>query len=279
MESSSSSFEFNPTSGMPKYFSQDHYLNMIEQYIMCDEIERALWLIDNPPAYFRDHPIPEAQKIRDQIYKQLMSLEEYCNDKEEKASEAKSFTDDMINELINSQHCYPRGPIMCELVKKFNDEGKIPHIIEMSPANYWLPRGLKAKDLKFTYKPLTINKDALTEAKTLLHDVMIEPDPKQPKVFVCFETIEHLWNEDDIYHFYVKQGVDADIVAFSTPCYTLFGGLPNWHSRELGHVRAYTPSEFIRWANKNWPNRQWQLQKHHMMVLLGSKLDDSIKPV
>jgi hypothetical protein len=89
-------------------------------------------------------------------------------------------------------------------------------------------------------------------------------------------VIEHLWNEDDIYHYYAKSGMDADIVMLSTPKYTLYGGLNQWHSRELGHLRTYTPKDLLAFASKHWPTLQWTFFDADMMLVVGQKHDAGI---
>jgi hypothetical protein len=72
-------------------------------------------------------------------------------------------------------------------------------------------------------------------------------------------------------HTAAKQGVDWDVVLLSVPKYTMGGGLPDWDTRRLGHVRTWTPSEFLEFANRHWPNRTWQLYPEFSMVLVGRK--------
>jgi hypothetical protein len=98
-----------------------------------------------------------------------------------------------------------------------------------------------------------------------------KPEPKQRKVFICFEMLEHLARPEEIFHHYVKAGGDFDTILLSTPMYTYGGGMPNWYECDLGHLRTYTPREFLDYAKKHWPFHKWELQTGPVMCLIGEK--------
>jgi hypothetical protein len=98
-----------------------------------------------------------------------------------------------------------------------------------------------------------------------------EPKADQPKILVCTEALEHAWDEGDIVRAAYKMDQEWDQIFLSTPLGCLGGGLPNWKTRPLGHVRGWTPSEFSEWAMKAWPGYKWTLHKSHSMVLHGKK--------
>jgi hypothetical protein len=66
--------------GRPYYFDVDMYLACVEQMISSDEVERALWMLDNMPGWYRDNPPQQAKKIRDQLLKRLYTTMDYMKD-------------------------------------------------------------------------------------------------------------------------------------------------------------------------------------------------------
>jgi len=88
---------------------------------------------------------------------------------------------------------------------------------------------------------------------------------------VCFEMVEHLWREEDLAHYYLREQIDADMIFLSTPLYTYGAVNKEWRGKDLGHVRTYTKAEFIQLAMSAFPNRNWCLELWHTMVLTGAK--------
>jgi hypothetical protein len=251
--------------GFPACFSIDNYLDVVEQVICADEIQNALWMLENMPGYYRDNVPERAKEIKRKLYKQLMTVADYVGDESEiEANSAKDHGDYPVKDHWNLEHYWPRGHIIVEKVKALNAEGFCANIYEFGPANYWVYHSLLGLGLDFTYDCFSIGK----EKKKLKTDS--KPD-KSKNIFICFEVIEHLWNPDDIYHAYANKGFDADIILMSTPKYTLFNGLSNWEERPLGHIRTWTPTEFTRFAVKHWPEFKYQVYDAAMMVLEGNK--------
>jgi hypothetical protein len=78
-------------------------------------------------------------------------------------------------------------------------------------------------------------------------------------------------NEQDLEAGARKVGVDFDHILLSVPYGTLGGGLLDWDTRRLGHVRTYGKNDFILLANKLFPGYQWSLTLSHSQVLVGKK--------
>ena len=249
--------------GLPACFSIDNYLDVVEQVICADEVQNALWMLDHMPGYYRDNVPERAREIKRKLYRQLMTVEDYCGDVHETEDiSVKDHADYPIKDHWNLEHYWPRGHIIVERLKQINSEGFCADIYEFGPANYWVYHSLKGLGLDFVYDCFSIGKE---EKKT-----RTESHRKQfKKLFVCFEVIEHLWNPDDIYHAYARHGFDADMILLSTPKYTLFNGLPNWEERPLGHIRTWTPMELTHFAAKHWPNFNYKIYDSPMMVLEG----------
>lgn len=252
--------------GRPQHFDIEHYLDSVEQMIMADEIQFALKMLENLPGWYRDNYPVRAIKIKQRLMKSLMFITDYASDESECVID-KSKVEDKILTIF----CQPRGELIVKIIKQYNDQNLSPHIIEMGPADYWLPAGLQKADLKFSYKDITINKAAQEAAyASILDNTKHEPDPNSPHVFCAFEVIEHMWNPDEIaYHVYKLDKI-PDIIMVSTPKYCLGGGLGNWDSRELGHIRTWTPNELVNWAIRNFPQYSWTIVDYHMQVIIGS---------
>lgn len=258
--------------GRPYYFSLDVFFKSVEQMINADEIITAIYMLEHMPGWYRDNPPDQVLEIKNKIYKNLMSTVDYAKDLSElRASSEASFQGVPLEHHITLNHFQPRGELILIKVKELNDKGITPHITEFGPANYWLPYGLRFAQMKFTYNAISLQKEAEDEARNAFKDVWREPNGNDHVIFCCFEVIEHLWNTDDIYHIFAKANIDPQSVMISTPKYTLHGGLDNWDTRDLGHIRTYTPSELLQFCMKHWPRYKWTYVDGNMMVLIGDK--------
>lgn len=252
--------EFIHNLGKPQHFNIDKYLDAVEEMIQSDEIIFALEMIDNLPGWYRENPPSRALEIKRIVNRQVMSVFDYAQDSDESTIAGA--------EKIDCLHCYPRGPIINQLVEQLNQQDQIPHVVEFGPADFWLYSGLKGKNRSFTYQYVSLNQSAQIKSE--------EPNPIGPRIFVCCEVIEHLWRPEDVKHSYDKIFFEkgADFVVLSTPLNTLFGGMADWKNRSLGHIRTYTKDEFLSFAKANWPEFHWTLYLTPMMVLLGKRDPD-----
>ena len=102
-------------------------------------------------------------------------------------------------------------------------------------------------------------------------------ETKNPhSIFVCFEVIEHMWTPEEIYHYFIKADIDPQAILIYTPFATFQGGMTNWDTRVLGHVRTYTTNELFQFCSKLWPSYNWQIYKSNSMVAVGLKQSGSI---
>jgi hypothetical protein len=136
-----------------------------------------------------------------------------------------------------------------------------------------LPLGLIKQGLDFTYKGVGMNHRIQQKVREWVDDRWFEkkPDADNPTILYCTEVIEHCMNPHDVIHTAYKQGVDWDVILLSVPKYTLGGGLPDWDTRRLGHVRTWTPKEFHDFADHHWPGYSWTLYDSHSMVIVGKR--------
>jgi hypothetical protein len=265
--------------GRPRFFDPEGYCDVVEQMLAADEVIGALKMLDMVPSFYREKPTKRMIDLRQGIYHHTWNVGSYVADRAETYEESLAWQKKHnpglewkdLGDMIDIPFTYPRGPLMAEEVKALNNRGITPFIWEMGPANYWLPYGLIRKGLKFHYYATTLQKEAFEDHKERLKEVWKEkPDEGQHQIFVCFETIEHLWDHKDILHQYYRYGAKAETIFMSTPCGTLFGGMPDWH-RELGHLRTFTMQELLQIANELFPGFRWEHALHHMMVIKGNK--------
>lgn len=256
--------------GRPLFFNLNHYIEAIEQMIRADELERALWMCDNLPAWYRDNVPMQITEIKKTLFRQMYDAYQYSS---EKAIEDGWTKEDALKQG-RSGYFYPRIDILAENIKKLNDVNFEPWLCELSPSHGAMALTLLDSGLKFSYFAKNLNDRATDTLREWLPDGIWQERPKsdQKTIFVFFEAIEHVYREKDLEHAYYKLNVDFDEIYLSTPYGCLGGGLPNWNTRPLGHVRGYTGTEFVRLASDFFPKRTWQMTMSHSMVLVGTKL-------
>lgn len=223
--------------GLPIHFSIPHYLNLIEQYIASDEVEIALWLLDHPPSFYRANPPPELVKMRDDLNKSLWTPIQYAGIYEGVKTTPEA----------TAAHWPLRAEVLEKVIRSYE---VIPHIMELGPGGNWLHDGLNHKGLLFTYESMGL--DGIRPCNL---------DTKLPAIFVAFELIEHLHNEIEIYQNYLKFNRPAEVIIISTPEHTWAGGMAeDFRKRPLGHLRAYSPSEFHAVVSKMFhEHKAWEL--------------------
>jgi hypothetical protein len=245
--------------GRPAYFNVEKYLGCVEEMITSDEVQFALDMLERMPGWFRDNPPRLALAIKERLLKQFFTTIDYA-----KNGEKIALTKEALKYLEQ-----PHGQIVLNKCKELNEKGIAPHIEELAPGNYWLPLGLKEHGIKFTYFGPSLNAGMQDRAQLSLQKVWQESPHTQCRMFVCFEMIEHMKDPSDIYHHAIKRGGEFDVVIMSTPKYTYGGGMGEWHSNDLGHLRTYTPKEFGEFAMKYWPRHSWVRFDSHVMCLVG----------
>lgn len=261
--------------GRSKYFKLDQFINTVESLIRSDEILMAIDMLKMTPGWHRDDPETQEklQSIKKTLYEHCYDTFEYASDFDEA-----NYSREQAESQFFSSYAYPRGEILLSLVNAYNKEGKTPWVFELSTSHGLLPLGLAKANAKFTFAAKNLNQAALVKVKDWLSDYwsdfpVVATDPKetQPTIFVNTECLEHMYREEDLEQSYYKLGIDFDVIVLSTPYGTLGGGLPDWQTRRLGHIRTYTKKDFIQLADKFFPNRSWELAHSHSMVLTGRK--------
>lgn len=253
--------------GRPIHFSLESYIETIIGFIRADEIQSALWLLDNPPGWYRDNYPPELTKIRNTIYQNTYDQIEYATDDEE-ADCAREFGEAQWD----NGYMFPRAEVVASLVDKISDEMKIPWIFDLGCSHGNLPLGLIKSKRQFNYYGVGMNHRIQQKVKGWVGERWKEkPVLGQATILYCTEVIEHCFHPEEIVHSAHKLGVSFDHILLSVPMYTLGGGLPNWDSRRMGHVRTWTPREFLAFADKAFPGYSWELYQSPSMVIVGKK--------
>lgn len=232
--------------GKPNFFDIDKYLDCVEGMILADEVERAFCMISNPPAWYRDNEPERLKEIRQSLHQAMFTPVEYAQADREIDGPGTAWPD--------------RAEILNELANKI--KGTF-HIMELGPGSHWLSHGLMSRGHKFTYESRSLN--AIMRAPV---------DGPGPNIFVAYELIEHLQNENELFQGYLKFGKKAQFICISTPLYTFSGGMNQWRGQALGHLRAYTPKEFSRVVTSMFEGYDWKqyLNADCTQVLVGERV-------
>ena len=238
-------------------FNLQDFLKVAEQLVDADEVERALWVLDNLPAYYRDNIPHEVVALKKSILSRMITPHGYLNDAHD-------------CELVDYARARAiiEGTLRGALIEKELEDG-FYHVVDVGPGEYWLPIGVKGQ---FTYK--SVGLDQKTREASLKHpEIVSKYSSRQSKhsigVFVALEVIEHLPDPRDLAVECAKHFVnEPDYIHLSTPLYT-YDSSPKAQAKYLPHLRAYTPREFIMEAQRLWPHYEWQLYMSNIMSLRG----------
>ena len=226
----------------------------VESLVRHDELERALLVLDNVPAYYREHPLPELEDLKRDVLRAAWTTR-LCVDA----------TSDALLTPEQSLVCVKgllRGVILDSEVERSNALGEVPHIVDLGPGPYQMAFGLLGAGRKFTYWDLGVNFDARHEARAKLGDVLRAEPPEGSKIiFLALEVIEHMHEPRDIAIEALRScGRYPDVVMMSTP-YCTYHPIPmdqDWRTWNIEHLRAYTPREFQEAAAKVFPGYNWE---------------------
>lgn len=251
------------TTGKPLFCDIDIILDAAEQYILSDDGQKAIWILDNLPAYYQDNYPARAYQIKKDYFKRLWSVADYLSESFENVWDEKKA-------IEHYKHKFQyRGQYIRDLIKLHNDAGCDDiHIVEVGAANYWLPLGLRDEGLKFKYLALGHNVDANKQAAEKLKDIWSD-EVITSTIFVCMEVVEHCFNPQDIFNYYCKFGREAEYIVLTTPRYMVGGGVPDWRSRSLGHVKTWGSGEFQAWAEKTWPLHNFYVHDRSHLIVRG----------
>jgi hypothetical protein len=251
-----------------KPFELRPFLDAAHELMRFDESERALQLLENLPAYYRDNPPPEAVQMRRDILASLITPHAYASIDFD-AEVGRDVMDHLsrgvwIKETFESPDLFRSDG---------GTEALVPHVCEMGPGEYWLPLGLKKRGFDFTYHDISLLKRTGDNARALRPDLRFVDTPPEgaKRIFVAFEIIEHLTDPMEIAIEAARHCGEPEIVFLSTPLYT-FAVKDDWRKKNgQPHLRAYTPQEFFNTACEIFPGYNWDLRHDQIMVLRGTK--------
>jgi hypothetical protein len=157
-----------------------------------------------------------------------------------------------------------RGRMLLHDVKWFNDQGKVPAVVDFAPGGeFFMPFILKKRELKFTYWPICLYPESVKRIEGLYE--IQKPKAQQPYIYLALEIIEHLWSPNDIKTHAFAIGA-PDIIHVSTPLYTHDYACKNWRDKALlGHLRAYTASDLYSILGKLFPEYEPSLALSQIM--------------
>ncbi len=239
-------------------FNVQAFLDVANELVRSDEVERALHFLDHMlPAFYRDHKIQSIVDLKNEILSRLATPARYA------AIENDYVID--VEDNLNMKNSL-RGKLLIKDVNYLNANGFKPHVKDYGPGQYWLPIILKRECLDFSYEPIILNERPYQFQRIDFEDYLGRAPLDQPYIFGAFEIIEHLWNESEIKTESFIRGRQPDIIHVSTPMYTFDTACTNWRQRELlGHLRAYTPSEFYNILANLFPEYHQDLYTSQIM--------------
>lgn len=248
-------------------FSTKPFMEAAETLARADEPERALAILENLPAYYREHLPAEVLQLRHEILFSLITPHGYAT---------VDFDSDIgVEKSVQCVKNLLRGRKVLEQVEAFNKDGKVPHIVDVGPGEYWLPIGLYQLGFRFTYHDVSLLQRTAKQARELLPpELFKDAYPDAPKIFVAYELIEHLPQPRELAVEMVRHcGRPADYIFISTPMYTFHAPLDKDWKKLYGqaHLRAYTPQEFFTAVSSVFPGYSWELESDQIMVLKGTK--------
>lgn len=239
----------------------------VEELINNDEVERALLVLDNVPAYYRANLDPELEKLRTDILKALCTTHAYLT----------SGLDSNVDETtaIANLRYNLRGRLVEEEVKRLNSNGKMPHIVDVGPGEYWIPLGLKQLGYNFTYWDVAVDENTQKMAHPLLTNYRVPKVPDAPQIFVALEIIEHLPEPRDLATECLRHcGEFPEYIHLSTPHFCYDPAPKEWRKPcGLPHLRAYTPTEFCEVAANIFSGYHWQIYTDRIISLRGVRKD------
>ncbi len=243
-------------------FNVQCFLDAARELVRGDEVILALRLLEGLPAFYRDFPPKEILDLRNQIMTRIATPMFYA--REEKTQ------DTSMKDLLWMKKT-TRGQLIIKDVKAFNDNNLNPHILDYGPGEFYVPEILFDEGHYFTYNPVTITPQSSAKFFDDKPHFRGDPDIDDPSIFFACEIIEHLWQESELKTVMLSYCGLADVIHVSTPKYT-FDGRSKWSEmrEDLGHLRAYTPNEFVNKIALMFPEYLWQFfdnQILHMRLI------------
>lgn len=246
---------------MLDFWDSKPFLDAANILVGADEPLRALKLLELVPGYYRDNCPAELKSLREEILAALATPPFYQS--EDRIVLPK--TEDVMIDV----EVLLRWKVIKNDVEQYNKMGIVPHIVDLGPGSYWLPIGLQGHKCLFTYQDISLNPISRPLIKEHLGDKYFDQIPKdRPVIFIACEIIEHLHHEEDICTEIYKLGYRPNIVHISTPKHTFDTRAErvNWKLYgTLGHLRTYTPAEFMLTVGRLFPGYKVTFYDHQIL--------------
>lgn len=206
-----------------------------------DETLMALKALDMVPGYWRDNYPGELLELKKEIRSKIATASFYAT---HRGCEL-----EMENSHLAAKNTL-RGRILLKELERLNQASLTPHIIDLGPGEFWLPK--MCKNYKFTYEPIYVNQPTYEKYLPDFKEFLKTNDANDVKILFACEIIEHLHDESEIASEMHRHG-QCDIIHLSTPRYSHNPG--PWRDKgDMGHLRTYTPREFFDKASKFFPD-------------------------
>lgn len=227
-----------------------------------DECLRALKLLDNLPAYYRDYPPKEIVQLKKLIRSKVFTVQDYAENQHDAMR-----SEDWGKQCIEGTY---RGQILHQIVKAYNDKNVHPHVVDYGPGEWAFPLGLKKLGCQFSYRDIGLSKFQ-HQARDYLKDYYTTKD-RGPAVFIATEIIEHLKDVNEIRQEFDRIDADVDYIVTSTPTYS-FMIQKKWEKEGIGHLQAFTPAEFQQTITKMFHDQgfNWVYYQDQCMTMIGSR--------
>lgn len=244
-----------------EFWDPKPFIDAANILVAADEPLKALELIKNVPGYYRDNLDPQLKELREDIYARLATPTFYMSEDRITLPDPKDVLIDV--EVLLRWKCIKND------VDQYNKQGIKPHIVDLGPGSYWLPIGLNAHSLDFTYQDISLNPISKPLIIEHLEGKYFDGMPTgRPVIFVATEIIEHLHHEEDILSEIYRLGYRPNIVHISTPKHTFDYRAEriNWRNYgTLGHLRTYTFGEFLLTIHRLFPGYKVTAYDHQIL--------------
>lgn len=267
-----------------KNWNEANLLNHVSSLLHADEAERALLVLDNVPAYFRDNPTTAMTKLRGEILGAMITAHAYMSS---------GLDAEVRPELaVPTMQSLLRGLLVKAEVERYTKKNPkagnfetsyptVPHLIDVGPGEYFIPMALQELQMPFTYWDIVMDKNTAPRAYEVISGRRQQKATsiEDPTIFLALEIIEHLADPRELAVEALRHsGKWPERVHLSTPRYCYDGNEKNWNKPcGLPHLRCYTPKEFVHAATYIFPGYVWQFYESQPMSLRGMR-SDTIDP-